>query len=109
MGVPQEERAIAVHLCPQKAATWWGCPRLLSRACKFSLSLVDKLRPPCTPWPSLRVYQAKALKELHEGGPNQEVLQELCLATDYALWVTKVTAQALGRAMSTLVVQECHL
>lgn len=59
--------------------------------------LLDKLRPP---WPSAG---------LHEGGPNPEVLQELCLATDYASWATKVTAQALGRARSTLVVQECHL
>ncbi len=40
--VPQVERAIAVHLCPQNAATWRGRPRLPSRACKFSSSLVAK-------------------------------------------------------------------
>ncbi|XP_016120158.1 multiple epidermal growth factor-like domains protein 11 [Sinocyclocheilus grahami] len=44
----------------------------------------------------LQVYQAKALKELRS-------------ATDTALGAMKVTAQALRRAMSTLVVQEHHL
>ncbi|KAI2645254.1 Gag-Pro-Pol polyprotein [Labeo rohita] len=57
----------------------------------------------------LQVYQAKALKELDKGSTDPEVLRELRSATDYAFRATKVTAQALGRAMSTLVVQECHL
>ncbi|KAL0177447.1 hypothetical protein M9458_026341, partial [Cirrhinus mrigala] len=46
---------------------------------------------------------------LHEGVPDPELLQELRSATDYALRATKVTAQALGRVMSTMVVQERHL
>ncbi|KAL0147476.1 hypothetical protein M9458_057216 [Cirrhinus mrigala] len=57
----------------------------------------------------LQVYQAKALKELDEGSTDPEVLRELRSATNYALRATKVTAQALGRAMSTLVAQERHL
>ncbi|KAI2651068.1 ORF V: Enzymatic polyprotein [Labeo rohita] len=57
----------------------------------------------------LQVYQAKVLKDLHEGVPDPELLHELRSATDYALRATKVTAQALGRAMSTMVVQERHL
>ncbi|KAI2660848.1 hypothetical protein H4Q32_008522 [Labeo rohita] len=57
----------------------------------------------------LQVYQAKVLKDLHEGVPDPELVQELRSATDYALRATKVTAQALGRAMSTMVVQERHL
>ncbi len=36
-------------------------------------------------------------------------MQELRTATDLALRATKVTARSLGRAMSTLVVQERHL
>ncbi|KAL0168545.1 hypothetical protein M9458_036767, partial [Cirrhinus mrigala] len=48
-------------------------------------------------------------KDLHEGVPDPELLQELRSATDYALWATKVTVQALGRAMYTMVVQEHHL
>ncbi len=54
----------------------------------------------------LQVYQAKALKWLHEGGTDPGVLRELRTATDLALRATKVTAWALGQTMSTLVVQE---
>lgn len=36
-------------------------------------------------------------------------MKELCLATNYALQTTKVMTQALGQAMSMLVVQEQHL
>ncbi len=31
VGIPQVERAIAVHLCPRNAATWRNRPRLLSK------------------------------------------------------------------------------
>lgn len=40
--VPEVQSAIAMSLCPQNAATWWNHPRLLSRACKFTLSLTAK-------------------------------------------------------------------
>ncbi|KAL0147295.1 hypothetical protein M9458_057397, partial [Cirrhinus mrigala] len=55
------------------------------------------------------VYQAQALKRLHEGGPDQGAMQELRAATDFALRATKVTARSLGQVMSTVVVQERHL
>ncbi|KAL0147058.1 hypothetical protein M9458_057582, partial [Cirrhinus mrigala] len=58
---------------------------------------------------TLQVYQAKALKELHKGSPDQAVMQELRAATDFALRATKVTARSLGQVMSTFVVQERHL
>ncbi len=35
-GIPQVERAIAVHLCPRNAATWRNRPRLPSKACKLT-------------------------------------------------------------------------
>ncbi len=57
----------------------------------------------------LQVHQAKALRDLHEGGHDPGVLSELRTATDLALRATKVTARSLGRAMSTMVVQERHL
>ncbi|KAI2652534.1 hypothetical protein H4Q32_005770 [Labeo rohita] len=114
--VPQVERAVAMHLCPQNAASWRGRPRLPSRACKFSSALVAKAYAASGQAASalhaiaiLQVYQAKVLKDLHEGVPDPELLHELRSATDYALRATKVTAQALGRAMSTMVVQERHL
>ncbi len=46
---------------------------------------------------------------MHWGGHDPEVLKELRTAPDLAPRVTKVMARSLGRAMSTLVVQECHL
>ncbi|KAL0152512.1 hypothetical protein M9458_052235 [Cirrhinus mrigala] len=46
----------------------------------------------------LQVHQAQALKQLHEGRPDKRVMQELRMATDFALRVTKVTARPLGQA-----------
>ncbi len=57
----------------------------------------------------LQVHQAKALKDLHEGVHDLAVLHKLHAAMNLALRATKLTAQSLSRAMSTLVVQECHL
>ncbi|KAL0183722.1 hypothetical protein M9458_019418, partial [Cirrhinus mrigala] len=115
-GVPQVERAVAVHLCPQDAATWRGSPRLPSKACRLSSALTGRAYSAAGQaatalhaMATLQVYQAKALKELHKGSPDQAVLQELRAATDFALRATKVTARSLGQVMSTLVVQERHL
>ncbi len=114
--VPPVERAIAMQLCPQGAATWRGNPRLPSRSCKFSSALTAKAYGAAGQAASalhamalLQVHQAKALKQLHEGDADPGVLQELRTATDLALRATKVTARALGQTMSTLVVQERHL
>ncbi len=46
---------------------------------------------------------------MHEGSTNPRLKQELRSATDLTLRATEVTAQSLGKAMSTLVVQERHL
>ncbi len=114
--IPPVERAIAMQLCPQGAAAWRGNPRLPSRACKFSSALTAKAYSAAGQAASalhamalLQVHQAKALKQLHEGGADPAGLQELHTATDLALRATKVTARALGQTMSTLVVQERHL
>ncbi len=48
----------------------------------------------------LQVYQAKALKELHEGSSDPWVMQKLHTAAD----LTEATARSLGQAMSNLVV-----
>ncbi len=64
---------------------------------------------PYTPWRYCRSIGPKALRDLHEGGHDLAVLHELRIATDLVLQATKMTAQSLGRVMSTLVVQERHL
>ena len=105
-----------MQLCPKAASTWRGAPSLPSRACRFSSGLTEKAHTVCGEAASalhamalLQVHQAKALHDMQQGGPDPGVLQELRVATDFALRATKVTARSLGRAMSTLVVQERHL
>ncbi len=115
-GIPQVERAIAVHLCPRNAATWRNRPRLPSKACKLTAALAAKAYSAAGQAASalhamaiLQVHQAKALKQVHEGSTDPGLMQELRTATDFALRATKVTARSLGKAMSTMVVQERHL
>ncbi|XP_073678289.1 uncharacterized protein [Garra rufa] len=115
--VPPVERAVAMQLCPGAASTWRGNnPSLPSRACRHSSALIGSAYAACGSAGSalhamalLQVHQAQALKDLYEGGHDPEVLRELRIATDLALRATKVTARSLGRAMSTMVVQERHL
>ncbi len=115
-GIPQVERAIAVHLCPRNAATWRNRPRLPSKACKLTAAHAAKAYSAAGQAASalhamaiLQVHQAKALKQVHEGSTDPGLMQELRMATDFALRATKVTARSLGKAMSTMVVQERHL
>ncbi len=57
----------------------------------------------------LQVLQAKSTEGHARGGDDPEVLKELRTAPDLTPRATKVMARSLGCAMSTLVVQECHL
>ncbi len=87
-----------------------------SPACRYSSALTGSAYATCGEAAStlhamalLQFHQAKALKDLHEGGHDPEVLKELRTATDLTLRATKVTVRSLGHAMSTMVVQERHL
>ncbi len=111
-GIPSVEQSVAMQLCPTAATTLRGDPCLPSQACKYSSGLTGSAYRACGEEASalhatalLQVHQAKALKELDEGGHDLAVLHKLRAATDLALRSTMVTAQSLGRAMSTLVVQ----
>ncbi len=115
-GIPQVERAIAVHLCPRNVATWRNCSRLPSKACKLTAALAAKAYSAAGQAASalhamaiLQVHQAKALKQVHEGSTDPGLMQELRTATDFGLRATKVTARPLWKVMSTMVVQERHL
>uniref|UniRef100_A0A671SH77 B30.2/SPRY domain-containing protein n=1 Tax=Sinocyclocheilus anshuiensis TaxID=1608454 RepID=A0A671SH77_9TELE len=121
-------------LCPDTASTQQVKPCLPSRVCRYSSGLsgdafvaYGEAASALHSTVLLQVLQAKALRDLHEGGHDLEVLKELTsrserrgghdpevlkelrTATVLALRATKVTACPLGRAMSTLVVQEHHL
>ncbi len=102
-GIPQVERAIAVHLCPRNATTWRNRPRLPSKACRLTAALAAKAYSAAGQAASalhvmaiLQVHQAKALKQVHEGSTDPGLMQELRSATDFALRATKVTARSLG-------------
>ncbi len=88
-GIPQVERAVAVHLCPRNAATWRNRPRLPSKACKLTAALAAKAYSAAGQAASalhamaiLQVHQAKALKQVHEGSTDPGLMQELRTATD---------------------------
>ncbi len=105
-----------MHLCPRNVATWRNRPRLPSKACKLTAALAAKAYSAAGQAASalhamaiLQVHQAKALKQVHEGSTDPGLMQELRTVTDFALRATKVTARSLGKAMSTMVVQERHL
>ncbi len=113
---PSVERAIAVQLCPRSAVAWWGNPHLLSRTCGLSFvstaeayRAVGQAASALHAMALLPAYQAKALKQLHEGSSDSCLIQELCTLTDLALQAMNVTKRSLGQTMSTLVVQERHL
>ncbi len=110
------ERSVAMQVCPYTVSTRQGNPCLLFRACRYSSGLIRQglcglwrcclhltLRRYC------RFFRLKALRDMHGGGHDPEVLKELRTAPDLAPRATKVMARSLGRAMSTLVVQERHL
>ncbi len=69
---------------------------------------VEMLPPPYA-MALLQVLQAKSTEGHAWGGHDPEVLKELRTAPDLTPRATKVMAWSLGRAMSTLVVQEHHL
>ncbi len=115
-GVPPVERSVAMQVCPYTVSTRQGKPCLLFRACRYLAGLIR--RGLCGLWRCClhlmlrrycRFFRLKALRDMHGGGYDPEVLNELCTAPDLAPRATKVMARSLGRVMSTLVVQERHL
>ncbi len=105
-----------MHLCPRNAANWRKRPHLPSKAFKLTATLAAKAYSAVGQAASalhvmaiLQVHQAKALKQVHKSSTDPGFMQELRTATDFALRATKVTLRSLGKAMSTMVVQERHL
>ncbi len=107
-GVPPVERSVAMQVCPYTVSTRQGKPCLLFWACRYSSGLIQ--RGLCGLWRcclhlTLRRYcmffRLKALRDMHGGGHDPEVLKELRTAPDLAPRAIKVMARSLGRAMST--------
>ncbi len=115
MEIPPVERVVAVNRCPQNATTWRNGPRLPSKTCKLMAALIAEAYSTASQAASalhamaiLQVHQVKALKQMYKGSSDPRLMQELRLA-DFALRVTKVMLQSLGKAKSTLVIQEHHI
>ncbi len=115
-GVPPVERSVAMQVCPYTVSTQQGKPCLLFWACSYSSGLIQRFL--CGLWRCslhltqrryCRFFRLKALREMHGGGHDLKFLKELRTTPDLALRAMKVMAWSLGRAMSTLVVQEHHL
>ncbi|KAI2644665.1 Transposon Ty3-G Gag-Pol polyprotein [Labeo rohita] len=102
--VPQVERAIAHKTPPPGGAAQDSRPGL-----RRLMRPLGKLRPPYMLWRFCRSISLRFSKTCTRVFLTQSSYTSCALATDYALRATKVTAQALGRAMSTMVVQERHL
>ncbi len=107
-GVPPVERSVAMQVCPYTVSTRQGKPCLLFWACRYSSGLIQWGL--CGLWRcclhlTLRRYcmffRLKALRDMHGGGHDPEVLKELRTAPDLAPRAKKVMARSLGHAMST--------
>ncbi len=98
--VPPVERSVVIQLCPNTTCPWHGNPLLPFRACRHSSALTGSAYAACGEtayalhaMALLQVHQAKALRELHEGGHDPEVLSELRTTMDLTLRATKVTLE----------------
>ncbi len=72
-GIPQVERAIAVHLCPQNGATWRNRPCLPSKAFKLTAALAA-LRASSTSHESHGAVPREG--DVHHGGPGTPSLAQ---------------------------------
>ncbi len=87
-GVSPVERTVAMQVCPYTASTRQGKPCLF-RACRYSSGLI--WRGLCGLWRCClhltlrrycRFFRLKALRGMHGGGHDPEVLKELCTAPE---------------------------
>ncbi len=81
-GVPPVERSVAMQVCPYTVSTWQGKPCLLFRACRYSSGLirrglwpVERLPPPNATALLQVLFRLKALRDMHGGGYDPEVLR----------------------------------
>ncbi len=111
-GVPPVERSVAMQVCPYTVSTRQGKPYLLKVLVWFHparLMWPVEMLPPPNATALLQVLQAKSTEGHARGWSRSGSSAPSCSAPDLAPRATKVMARSLGRAMSTLVVQERHL
>ncbi len=111
--LPPLDESVAAHLCPPTAIGWKASH--LSKPCRATSALAGRAYSAAGQLASalhsmavLQVFQAKILAN-EEAGLDTASLKNLRSTTDLALRATKANTQAVGRAMSSLIVLECHL
>ncbi len=114
--MPPVKETIAAHLCPASAKTMGSDISLPSKPCRMTAHLANKAYSSAGQGASalhamavLQVFQAKLLQAMEGGTALPEAVDDLRAATDFALMVTKRAAQAIGRTMGFMVVQQRHL
>ncbi len=114
--LPPLDESVAGHLCPPTAIGWKIKPAHPSKPCRMTSALARGAYSSAGQAASalysmavLQVFQAKLLRSVDESNLNPTAFSELRSATDLALRATKMTAQAIGRSMASLVVLKRHL
>ncbi len=114
--LPPLDESVAGHLCPPTAIGWKTKPAHPSKLCRMTSALARGAYSSAGQATSalysmavLQVFQAKLLRSVDESNLNPTAFSELRSATGLALRATKMTAQAIGRSMASLVVLKRHL
>lgn len=117
---PPMESSLAAYLAPAQNYGVAGPTTLPSKHCRFSYAQLEKCyRSQATTARAmssvsmLQTYQAICLAELAsllpEGSALTELLNEIRVATDHSLRMSRCAALSLGRGMGTTVVAQRHL
>ncbi|KAI2647691.1 Gamma-glutamyl phosphate reductase [Labeo rohita] len=101
---PPLDESVAAHLCPPTGIRWKAKATHPSKPCRTTSALTGRAYSSTG-----QVYQAKLLRGMDESGPHLTAFKDLHSTTDLALCTTKMTAQVIGRSITSLVVLECHL
>ncbi len=114
--MPPVKETVAAQLCPASAKTMGSDISLPSKPCRMTAHLASKAYSSAGEGASalhamavLQVFQAKLLQSLEGGTTSPVAVNDLRAATDFTLMATKCAAQAIGRTMGFMLVQQRHL
>ncbi len=114
--MPPVKETVAAHLCPASAKTMGSDISLPSKPCRMTAHLASKAYSSAGEGASalhamavLQVFQAKLLQSLEGGTTSPVAVNDLRAAIDFTLMATMCAAQAIGRTMGFMVVQQRHL
>lgn len=117
--IPPVNKTLALHLA-LKPDSVSNKPTLPSRQCRFSASQLQKIyraqgltAHALNPASMLQAYQAKKLRDLHEGPLKKEntagLLDKARRMADFILCLSSTAAVVLGKGMAEAVVAQRHL